>query len=355
MNFHYDDDCSSPEPSIPEDMTEEKAMEIWLRRDSELEEERLQRVRQQRELELQQQPPMGELAQQQQQYRGPSSPSSSGSSSSHGQPPAIPAARRSSAAWDAAVSQNAMGAYDPAYHDAYMAYQRFINMNRPGMADAYVPSTPGLARLIEQQREEDRLYEEQQRQELAAAQQREAQQRQALEAHQRRNAAQQGYHGSYSSHNTMGGSPLPQDVMFRRPQDAGLEAQVREYERLSQVHSAQNNSQQDNYSRPPTVIATTTIGSSASTNDNDSTKKKEHNVNSYYLATPNPTQYLTKPVICYHCRADMYTHHLAKNYMCQQCCQISAVAREQDLGSGWEEKRADKEDGEQEVNMSDFY
>ena len=55
-----------------------------------------------------------------------------------------------SATWNAAL-----GEYNPAYHDAYVAYQRYMDGNRPGLAEACVLSTPGLARLIEQQRQED--------------------------------------------------------------------------------------------------------------------------------------------------------------------------------------------------------
>ena len=82
----------------------------------------------------------------------------------------------------------------------------------------------------------------------------------------------------------------------------------------------------------------------------DSKKKKDdqnmvyQTIRAYYSANPSRTQYLTKPVKCSKCFANLYTHPLAQNFCCHFCCQMSLVR--EDVGNEWDEKMADPDDGE---------
>mmetsp|Transcript_38974 Transcript_38974/g.83956 ORF Transcript_38974/g.83956 Transcript_38974/m.83956 type:complete len:553 (-) Transcript_38974:121-1779(-) len=463
-------------PCSVEGMTEEDAMQIWLRRDRELGEAQIRREQQQREGQQYQQLgdgelPLGELPlselvidqqrrqyrehQQQQQYRERStSPSMSinGDDSYHSisgisstghrhRPPGIPASRNtSSAGWQ---QQQSTVTYRPVdqsrqQRSAQISCQRFVDMNRPGMADAYIPSTPGMAQLLEYQRDEDRRMhatEEMQRQQqemaFERAQRHEREQRQAfIEARNRRIALEEEYYRMHNpttaGHNGNGtveggrephhpqfeisaSSPLPaqdvgvssqfeisasgplpaQDVSASGSRDAALIAQIMEYERLTKSYRGRNtdHSQQresiDQHSSPLVVTSANNDSNSndddkfaisndsklvssndskfASNSDSKSVKTKDRSndgeVQPYYLATPDRTEFQTKPVVCKHCYVDLFTHPLARTFCCNVCCQMSSV--EQDLAGGYggyDEKMQDMEDekgycGEQDKPM----
>ena len=188
----------TPDPDIPEDMTEEKAMEIWLRKDDEI------RARMIREEEMaaeraaaepnqeavldeqlyhQQQQPNNNISIATQHHQSTNSEYDmsydSDSCGDSNLPLAIPAAQSNSAAWQDAISHNPIDPNDPAQHETWLAYERFIQLNKPGVADNYVPSTPGLARLIEEQREEERraLVRKTEQQQARAAAEAQEQQR----------------------------------------------------------------------------------------------------------------------------------------------------------------------------------
>lgn len=282
-NGSDDDDSSScssdsSEFIFPEGTTEEEAVAIWERR-SEVRVERRERLRQREERAR-----LGIV-----------------------DPPRDP-------------TENIMGEYDPRYHDAWMACERYANMNRPGISENYVPSTPGMALLLEQTRQQKAKvrYEE----EMKRRQQEESarQQLELLYAEQRRIA--QG--GKVPSPTTIGGllpcvASINSNASTSLYQSA-LADQVREYERLRR--SAQDARSEDDKKPPPT--------------------KKGPVTQRYYLATSYATQAQTKPVSCNFCSASMYTNQVADRYFCQKCGHISECCDDED--ARWEGKMQDAED-----------
>ena len=192
-----DRDVYTPEPIPPDGMTEERALEIWLRKDEELFRARLEREEESRR-------EMGgdddetsnnNVAEPNISQEGAARPSSNNpdiplhdennnfyiddddwSSSSGGDsnlPPVIPAAQSNSDAWQQALARNPCDPNDPLHRSSWLAYENFIRCYRPGLADNFVASTPGLARMIEEQKERDRL-----RKVLEAEEEQEQEQRQ---------------------------------------------------------------------------------------------------------------------------------------------------------------------------------
>jgi len=473
----------TPDPEIPEDMTEEKAMEIWLRKDDEIRarmirEEEMAAERAAAEpyqeavlgeqlyhQQLQQQPNNQggiEAAAAQQHYQSTNSEYDmsydSDSCGDSNLPLAIPAAQSNSAAWQDAISHNPINPNDPAQHETWLAYERFIQLNKPGVADNYVPSTPGLARLIEEQREEERralVRKTEQQQARAAAAAAEAQeqqstsspsstslrreeyvnqqilrmqqqhqcqwdnnnnyasgfntsaygaqhhQQQMMSAHQMGASSMSTSQGLYTSHAAQGtqarGGGLPPLVMdddvYRRyhqeqqqqripaidPQDPLILAQARELERISherKLSAAQtlNDGRGSNTTAyPPSrninsfdVVATPStpplddLKPAAKKSSDSSSLSSE----SFYLATPQCTQYNTQPVICSHCQAPLHTHPLALNYFCQQCCRVTrkdeggAEYRQGQVGqkSEWGESKYEEKmmEGEDYLDQDDM-
>ena len=343
-----DDDCDDGcGRSIAEGMTEEEAMEIWMRRDREFARERQLRLQKEQQLallkELQQDKGIQPIQQTSRRSPSPMSDRENYLDDEDGEEVPASQYQHNSAAWNAAISQNALGEYDPKYHNAYVAYQRFMDVNRPGLAEAYVPSTPGLARLIEQQRQEETLasVRRREREDLEVRQ---------MEAMEGLCSLRMGVGGggAQASSQVAAAGPLSNPQARVDP----LTAQAIEYERFSQAHRQQASAESSSSNTSNTAGTTTT----------DKEKKKDDadsDVSKFYLATPFPTEYNTKPVRCFNCNICLHTHPLAANYFCQTCCQISTVAitgRKGDADAA-EEKMADKEDygGEEDIEMAYWY
>ena len=412
-NINYDDDLSlpsrdTPEPDIPEDMTEERALEIWLRKDDEIR-ARLERVE---ELRRETEGDNDDI---------------SLSSSSHGDPnlpPAIPASQSNSDAWQRALALNPCDPNDPEFRSSWLAYEHFLQLHRPGLADNFVASTPGLARMIDEQRERDRVRraleaEEEQEQERLKKARREEHAKAAFEQRihqemlhvQHQMQMQQHQLGNYhamaignhdrddamvltmasrcaaqtqdpilaaqareylrisQAHLNNSGASLPshiqvpssvaapapsqQEVTHQDP----ILAQAREYERLSQAHHSRSTSNGSNNSNG---IKEDLMGSKKMSGESSPAKQNSAGpatTEPFYLATPNITEHNTRAVMCGHCKIMLYTHPLASTYFCQRCCQLTrgGDARQgmmmggynyQHVGSaaGFEEKMMDAED-----------
>lgn len=316
-------------------MTEEEAMEIWLRRNEEIGE----RVRR-RDAARSSIRPYGE-----EQQSPPSSLSKEGSTSSglHGKcddslgswgsGSLHAAATTHSDAWKSAVSRNVMGEFDPhntdpTYQNSYHAYQRFVDTNQPGMADNYVASTPGLAVLMEQRRH------------LIARQRHFDLQLQQMQTSDRVSSCQSDNSGQGGDSRMMShSSPLHQNLdntarakelragygdppryVTSNPThaSAAASAQAPDNKNLSYTHSKVESVQSS--TKDPTSIQNT----------------------GYFYAFTYPTSSNCKAVTCTRCREQVYTTPLAVNMFCQSCGRISAV--EEDLESRWEGKMQDAED-----------
>ena len=315
--------------NYPADMTEEEAMAIWLRRDSELEEQRLQRER----------------------------------AAAAASPPVV------------------MPMNYPPNEESALAYQRYIDNNRPGLAEAYVASSPGLALLLEQRRQE---LAHQRREEVFAQQQHvDALSRQQLQAAHLAQEPQQAYyydqaqthqghlvgahidarHQDQSSMSSSRGFTMDNDSVTNCSNYESIaDAQAREYDRLYQVHmkrlrdeekarsmtSGINSDNREHGIRDCTPEYGNPEGSSCSTQKASKKKDKSGCQSSYYLATNYCTGWNTKVVRCSHCENDMYTNPLAKTFFCQNCLKISSV-EQQDLKTCCEEKMQDMEDHDAEM------
>ena len=341
MEDDDDDYTADGCPSIAEGMTEEEAMEIWMRRDREFARERQLRLQKEQQLALLKGLQQQHGIQQQTRQRSPSPMSDRENYLDEEDGEEVPASQyqHNSAAWNAAISQNALGEYDPKYHNAYVAYQRFMDGNWPGLAEAYVPSTPGLARLIEQQRQEEMLasVRRREREDLEVRQ---------MEAMEGLCSLRMGVGGggARASQVAAAGPSNPQARVDP------LTAQAIEYERFSQAHRQQASAESS---------SSNTSNTAGTTTDKEKKKDDDADISKFYLATPFPTEYNTKPVRCFNCNICLHTHPLAANYFCQTCCQISTVAitgRKGDADAA-EEKMADKEDygGEEDIEMAYWY
>ena len=359
------------------DMTEEEAMAIWLERNEKIGE----RVRRREAAEAlrransqQQQPlPLG---------GGRSSPPSSSadddsdrslhSSASRGGGGDInsglqhAAAVTHSDAWNRAISRNVMGEYDPhntdpAYQNAYHAYQRFVDVNQPGVADNYVASTPGLAALME---ERSHLMARERYLNLQLNQVQHQMHTDPMispssSCYHGGNDARQSSFAAPASQSQGGGSiinnpPLRKSssspVEITKKEDdissitkvstpsylmkskenasetpyhtsAAASAQIREYQRLQQAHSQPKSED------------------SASKSTTSSTSEQP----SYFYGFTYRTQGNSKEITCSYCRSRVYTAPLAVHMFCQSCAQISKLEVE-DIETRWEGKMQELED-----------
>ena len=319
---------------FPTDMTEEEALAIWLRRDSELEERRLQRER-----------------------------------------AAAAAAAEAAASPPVVMLMN----YPPNEYSA-LAYQRYIDNSRPGLADAYVASSPGLALLLEQRRQElarQRREEilEQQSMELLVRQQLQAERlaQERHEAHlyeqaQRRQDVLVGSHINILLQNqstvvsSIHGSVMDNGSISSGSNYSSIaDSQAREYERLSQAHSqilsdedmarsmSSESSPENSGVAPPPRPAEDPDNSQGNNDDDSKNKEKTRNrQDEYYLATVFRTTWNTKRVACQHCDLDLYTNPLANQFFCQNCCEITGVEH-QDMDTRCEEKMQDVDDYDVEM------
>ena len=304
------------EVQYPEDMTEEEAMAIWLRRDSELEERRLQRER---------------------------------------------AAVEAAASPPVVMPMN----YPPNAFSA-VAYQRYIDSSRPGLADAYVASSPGLALLLEQRRQElarqrrEEILEQERMAERLAQERYEAylyeqeQRRQDVFGVSNVNIPRQDQPTVTNSGSVSSGSNY----------SSIADAQAREYERLSQAHR-QRLADEDMCRSMPSESSPENSGDGSSScptedpdgsqnSDDDASKSKErvstfNQHDEYHLATFFRTTWNTKRVQCQNCQLSLYTSPLANQFFCQTCSDITCVEH-QDLETRCEEKMQDMDD--QDVEMA---
>ncbi len=370
-----------------DNMTEEEAMAIWLKRNEEIGE----RVRRREAAET------ARRAQKQQLSSSSSSSFSVGGGSSSSPSCAAvdcdeslhthfsdsvgsgdmssgcfqhAAAVTHSDAWKRAISRNVMGEYDPqntdpAYQNAYHAYQRFVDMNQPGMADNFVASTPGLAALMEQRRH---LMAKQRCLDLQV----EEMDHQMHTSHNISSSSQA--NSVFTVQASPSSVPAPQDqgdqslrksplhLSSRSADDvtkaknglfsmtrlqgrhsssplrlsrntapennpthvvsAATSAQILEYRRLQQAHSSHLKFEE---SHAPKVTTPT------------------NSQPSYFYAFPYRTQYNPRAVMCSSCQSCVYTTPLAENMFCQSCGQISKVVQG-DLESRCEGKMQEAED-----------
>lgn len=380
--------CSIATTFDIDNMTEEEAMAIWLKRNEEIGE----RVRRREAAEA--------LRRASKQMSSSSSSSFSvggGSSSSHGGAAADcdeslythysdsvasgdisssscfqhAAAVTHSDAWKRAISRNVMGEYDPqntdpAYQNAYIAYQRFVAMNQPGVADGFVASTPGLAALMEQRKH---LMARQRHLDLQV-QERDHQMETSHISHETVQAsspsavpATQDQQGDQSTRTR----PLHQsrNANETTKMKNGLFATTRLQRRNS---SALPSSSSRPSSRSTTPENTTTVSEATfaqmieykrlqQTHSSSQLLKSEETtalpkgtafINnpqpSYFYAFPYRTQYNSKAVLCSCCQSCVYTTPLAENMFCQSCGQISKPVDRGDLESRWEGKMQEAED-----------
>lgn len=290
-------------------------------------------------------------------------------------------------AWKRAISRNVMGEYDPqntdpVYQNAYIAYQRFVDMNQPGVADGFVASTPGLAALMEQRRH---LIARQRHLDLqmeevdydimedtssvntsscqansyaavlsspSAAVSQEQQGDQSITnppLHQSRNANEtiKTKNGLFSTTRLQGrnssallpSSPPRPSSTNTIPEGNSTDvlvatsAQILEYKRLQRAHSPSSQLLKSEEKSEKTAVFPK--GGTFTNNPQPS----------YFYAFPYRTQYNSKAVACSSCQSCVYTTPLAKNMFCQCCGQISRVGRGQDdLESRCEGKMQDAED-----------
>ena len=333
-------------------MTENEAMAIWLRRNEEIGE----RVRRREAAEAQRKAARG----------SPSSPGG-GSSSSDGDESLRShlcdsvgsgdinsgfqhaAAVTHSDAWNRAISRNVMGEYDPhntdpAYQDAYHAYQRFVDMNQPGMADNFVASTPGLAALMEQRRH------------LVARQRHLDLQLHQMDQHMQTSSittpsaapvpAPQDQEGDGDFGPSTPSRPLNQSLsaggIIKTPVGAFSVTKVPTSQRSccggsnsdEQVSSAKS-VQIEEYKRLSQAYA--------HVKSENNMGQKSPQQSSYFYGFAYPTSNNSKLVMCSCCQARLYTNPLAVNMFCQSCGRVSRVL-EDDLESRWEGKMQEAED-----------
>ena len=300
-------------------------------------------------------------------------------------------------AWRRAISRNVMGEYnpnnpDPSYHDAYHAYQRFVDMHKPGVADNFVPSTPGLAALMEQRRylmarqgHLDSLVNHQ----AAADEHQDVQQMQT----------------STSSAGTTSSSS-PQDSQEKNASTNTPDCSIRQslscddiIRRISEQDESSSDQPSTSGSAPPFPKKSSILNCSDNTalvaaagmrkllnkSQEDGKLKDESSSNNnegmnelalvaqvaaesrwasrkrelgggddasrrFFYAFSYPTQYNNKKVTCSGCLVDLYTNPLASNFFCQSCGTVTSVLDDKwDEGGDeamWEEKMQDVEDME---------
>ena len=360
------DDCSrsSSDESIYDiDMTEEEAMAIWLERNEKIG-ERVRRREAEALRRAEQQPLSREVSSSS--SRGGAAVDSDRSLHSSDINSGIQhaAAVTHSDAWNRAISRNVMGEYDPhntdpAYQNAYHAYQKFVVMNQPGVADSFIASTPGLAALME---ERSHLMARERHLDLQTNQmQRQMQSSPIISSsscHHDSCDARQSSSAAPALQDQGGGSitnpPLhrttcsPDEVVKKQGEfftitkvpvpsspkqsnekvsetpfynSPAASAQILEYKRLQEAHSQ--------------------------TKSEDNTPKRTSSSTfqqpNYFYGFSNRTQYYSREVTCLYCQSRVYTAPLAVHMFCQSCAQISKLEVE-DIESRWEGKMQELED-----------
>jgi hypothetical protein len=270
-------------------------------------------------------------------------------------------------AWRRAISHNVMGEYnpnnpDPSYHDAYHAYQRFVDMHKPGVAENFVPSTPGLAALMEQRRylmarqgHLDSSHDVQQMQTSTLSctagitsssspqdsQEKNASTNTPADCSIRQSLSCDDIIRRISEHDEMASSvdqpstsgsapPFPKkSSIIRRSDNTALVAAASMRKLLNKSHESSSNSSSNNNK----------LGGGG-----DGSRR-------FFYAFPYPTQYNNKKVTCSGCLVNLYTNPLASNFFCQTCATVTSVLDKRDGGEGggeamWEEKMQDVEDME---------
>ena len=364
-------------------MTEEEAMEIWLQRNEEIG-ERVRRRDERRRLAAEEAasaadhprgggeepPPTSDTANQANAAAASDGASDDGSSGADGSVGNFQhaASVTQSDAWRRAISRNVMGEYnpndpDPSYHDAYHAYQRFVDMHKPGVADNFVPSTPGLAALMEQRR-----Y-------LMARQ-----------GHLDSLVNQQAMQTSTSSCKAgITSSSSPQDSQVKNASTNTSDCSIRQslscddiIRRISEQDEEVMQSDQPSTlgSAPPFPKKSSILSRSDNTalvaaasmrkllNKSQEGGKLEDESSSnnnklgggddgsrrFFYAFSYPTQCNNKKVSCSGCLVDLYTNPLATNFFCQPCGTVTSVLDDKRGEGGdeamWEEKMQDVEDME---------
>ncbi len=327
-------------------MTEEEAMEIWLQRNEEIG-ERVRRRDERRRLAAEEAasaadhprgggggepPPTSDTANQANAAAASDGASDDGSSGADGSVGNFQhaASVTQSDAWRRAISRNVMGEYnpndpDPSYHDAYHAYQRFVDMHKPGVADNFVPSTPGLAALMEQRRylmarqgHLDSLVNHQ------------------AAAHNEHQGVQQMQTSTSSCKAGITSSSSPQDS-----QEKNASTNTPDCSTAASVRKLLNKSQEDGKLEDE---------SSSSSNNNNKLGGGDDGSRRFFYAFSYPTQCNNKKVTCSGCLVDLYTNPLATNFFCQPCGTVTSVLDDKRGEGGdeamWEEKMQDVEDME---------
>lgn len=277
-------------------------------------------------------------------------------------------------AWRRAISRNVMGEYnpqnpDPSYHDAYHAYQRFVDMHKPGVADNFVPSTPGLAALMEQRR-----YLMARQGHLDSLVNHQA----AVDEHQVQTTS--------SSAAGITSSSAPQDSQEKNasttdnnpdcsiPQSLSCDDIIR---RISEHDELPSDQPSTSGSAPPFPKKSSILSRSDNTalvaaasmrklfnksqeqgklEDESSTNNNKlggwvDDSRRFFYAFSYPTQYNNKKVTCSGCLVGLYTNPLSSNFFCQACGTVTSVSDDK-MGEGggdeamWEEKMQDVEDME---------
>ena len=245
--------------------------------------------------------------------------------------------------WRDMTSRNIMGEYDPerasrepAYRNAWISCQRLVNLNRSGVTSGgFVPSNPRLAEMMEQRRREVA----QERHELEVARRQQQQQQQQFQA--------EAVLPPYAYASAAASSSQQEQVPSFATCTAAVQ-QAAEYDRLNQAHllqqyeSSHAAAQGGGYKSSSSEQSSPGEGKSAPPTSAYYTPTVE---NSYYMALPYPTQYLTKPVTCPRCNVLLYTSQFAKRFYCQTCCSVAAVPF-QNEEARLEEKMQDVEDAD---------
>jgi len=379
---HSSDDCSSCSyVDYDINMTEEEAMAIWLQRNEEIGE----RVRRREAAEEAQRQALGE-EQQLPRSSSPKDGSSDGDESiQSGQCDSVgsgdtnsgfrhAAAVTHSDAWNRAISCNVMGEYDPhntdpAYQNAYHAYQRFVDLNQPGVADNFIASTPGLASLMEQRRHlmaTQRLLDLQLQQmqkssmisschnndaaqsspssSAAAAAAAPSHQDQGNDSMSKSHLPPHLRHESFSSSNIIKSEDGESITRISSPEGGMLSAPPPPRSTRS---CSSNNSSQVSAAASAQILEYTRISQAYALNKSDENSGKGTTLApqaGYFYAFIYPTQYNSKGVTCPCCRMHVYTNPLAVNMFCQSCGRLSRVGGDDDLESRWEGKMQEVED-----------
>ena len=243
---------------------------------------------------------------------------------------------------------------DPSYHDAYHAYQRFVDMHKPGVADNFVPSTPGLAALMEQRRylmarqgHLDSLVNHQ----AAADEHQDVQQMQT-------STSSAGITSSSSPQDSQEKNASTNTPYFSIRQSLSCDDIIR---RISEQDEAPSDQPSTSGSAPPFPKKSSILSRSDNTAlvaaasmrkllNKSQEGGGDDGSRRFFYAYSYPTQYNSMKVTCSGCLVDVYTNPLASNFFCQPCGTVTSVLYNKcDEGGDeamWEEKMQDVEDME---------